>query len=422
MEQLGRVHSVNVSAGGVPKLPVGRAWVSRLGLEGDGQRERTVHGGPHRAVCLYALEAIERLQADGHPVEPGSVGENVTTLGIEWSLLPIGTRARIGQTLELELASPTAPCSTQKANFRDGRFSRISIDHHPADSRMYARVVREGEVKAGDPITVIPRAADSRALEELLLGRLDRAVARSALAAWRTAAALGHDVRIVDDGELVMAASPELPGPRFNQALGLARLPNLIGEATRFFDDHACSGWIVTEHEPWPGARPEPLVDVLAAATAAVAETPPPPGFAIRQMTKADLPGLARLWAATPTPFDLPAAVQGPLDEAMLDAPHSFRLIAERDGQLLAFAALHVTHHVGWLRGAVVAPSTRGRGLQRALIAARARLAAGSGCDVLGAWAEAGCGKVGRRHGAGLHPIGRRQHHLYQPPASDDER
>ena len=46
----------------------------------------TVHGGPYRAVCLYAIEAIERLQAEGHPVEPGSVGDNLTTSGIEWSL------------------------------------------------------------------------------------------------------------------------------------------------------------------------------------------------------------------------------------------------------------------------------------------------------------------------------------------------
>src|SRR5215208_7176719 len=123
MEATGRVVQVNVSPGGVPKLPVERAWVGRLGLDGDRHTELTTHGGPHRAVCLFGMEAIERLQVEGHPVEPGSVGENLTTTGIEWSLLPIGTRARIGDDLEIELASPTTPCATQKRNFLGGGFS-----------------------------------------------------------------------------------------------------------------------------------------------------------------------------------------------------------------------------------------------------------------------------------------------------------
>src|SRR5215213_9743546 len=92
----GRVLQVNVSRGGVPKHPVETAWVGRFGLEGDRQAEDTLHGGPHRAVCLFAMEAIERLQSEGHPVQPGAVGENLTTWGIEWSLFPVGTRARVG--------------------------------------------------------------------------------------------------------------------------------------------------------------------------------------------------------------------------------------------------------------------------------------------------------------------------------------
>jgi len=169
--QSGRVLQVNISGGGVPKLPVEAAWVSRLGVEGDAHRERTAHGGPHRAVCLFAVEAIERLQSEGHPVEPGSVGENLTTAGIEWSLLPIGTRARIGDELEIELASSTTPCATQRPNFLAGRFSRISIDLHPSDSRMYARVLVEGAIRAGDPIVILPPDPNSHAAEELSLGR-----------------------------------------------------------------------------------------------------------------------------------------------------------------------------------------------------------------------------------------------------------
>src|SRR3954467_4843209 len=122
----GRVLSVNVSEGGVPKLPIERAWVGPLGLDGDKHREMTVHGGPYRAVCLFAIEVIERLRAEGHPVGPGSVGENLTTTGVEWSLLPGGTRARIGNDLVIELTDDAAPCATQEHNFTDRRFARIS--------------------------------------------------------------------------------------------------------------------------------------------------------------------------------------------------------------------------------------------------------------------------------------------------------
>ena len=49
---VGRVVQVNVSPGGVPKLPVPGAWVGRAGVEGDAQAHPDVHGGPHRAVAL----------------------------------------------------------------------------------------------------------------------------------------------------------------------------------------------------------------------------------------------------------------------------------------------------------------------------------------------------------------------------------
>jgi MOSC domain-containing protein YiiM len=161
----GRVLQVNVSPGGVPKHPVDRAWVREQGLDGDAHEHRYVHGGPHRAVSLLGIEAIERVQADGHPIEPGSVGENLTTTGIELSGLPIGTRLTIGNGAGpvLELSAAAGPCDVIKGSFRDGKSGRISILTHPSDSRMYARVVVEGEVCTGDPITVSPPADESAA-------------------------------------------------------------------------------------------------------------------------------------------------------------------------------------------------------------------------------------------------------------------
>jgi hypothetical protein len=65
----GRVSSVNVSSGGLPKLPVGSAWVGTVGLDADGH-ELPSHGGKRAAVCLYAVEAIARVAADGHEAFP----------------------------------------------------------------------------------------------------------------------------------------------------------------------------------------------------------------------------------------------------------------------------------------------------------------------------------------------------------------
>jgi MOSC domain-containing protein YiiM/GNAT superfamily N-acetyltransferase len=417
MEPVGRVLHVNVSEGGVPKLPVASARVTRLGLDGDGHNEATLHGGPHRAVCLFAIEAIERLQAEGHPVEPGGVGENLTTSGVEWSLLPIGTRARIGHDLELELAGPAAPCSTQGPNFLGGRFSRISIVLHPSDSRMYARVLREGEVRPGDRIELLPPSPDSRAETEALLARLDRTEARSSLASWHAAHQAGFDVRIVEDGELAMVATPEVPGPAFNKAMGLARMPNLLPRATAFFDSHRAAGWLTTEGAPWPGSTPDLVLGVFAAASSAVVEEPLPEGLTIRRLGEGETSAWDQVHdAASSGGIDPGASNPWPAVSASLaKLPRWIFLLANLDGRPAGAGLVFLTGRTGWLRAGAVVPEARGRGIQRALLAARARLAAAEGCDLLGATAEVGSVSARNLERMGFEQIGIRENHRYVP-------
>ena len=78
------VYQINVSDGGVPKHPVLEAVISKTGVEGDRQQNLKFHGGPDRAVCLYSQELIERLQDEGHSIEAGFSGENLTLAGLEW--------------------------------------------------------------------------------------------------------------------------------------------------------------------------------------------------------------------------------------------------------------------------------------------------------------------------------------------------
>lgn len=154
----GRIVQINTSRGGVPKLPVADARVSELGLAGDLHDDITGHGGPTRAICLYTIEQIERLQAEGHPIYPGAAGENVTLGGVALTELTPGTRLALGDEVVIEITGYTTPCKTIRDVFNDGDFSRISHKTHPGESRVYARVVREGMLRTGAAVRVLVEA------------------------------------------------------------------------------------------------------------------------------------------------------------------------------------------------------------------------------------------------------------------------
>jgi MOSC domain-containing protein YiiM len=127
------------------------------GIAGDVQRNRVLHGGPNRAVCLYSLDLIHALQAEGHPIGPGATGENLTLAGLDWSALVRGARVEVADVL-LEVTSFAVPCRNISSAFRDEQFTRISHKLHPGWSRVYARVLVEGRVETGLTATLLPPA------------------------------------------------------------------------------------------------------------------------------------------------------------------------------------------------------------------------------------------------------------------------
>jgi MOSC domain-containing protein YiiM len=151
----GRIFQLNLSNGGVPKLAVREAVLTPGGLEGDRQRDLRYHGGPERALCLYALERVLELQAEGHPVFPGSVGENLTLVGLDWPRLAPGARLALGEEALVEISSYTSPCKIIAASFLGGDFKRISQKLRPGHSRLYARVLRPGRLSVGDRVRVL---------------------------------------------------------------------------------------------------------------------------------------------------------------------------------------------------------------------------------------------------------------------------
>lgn len=149
-----RVVQVNVNPqGGVPKYAVESALVTVSGVRGDKQRDRRYHGGPERAVSLFSYELIEALKAEGHPIAPGTTGENLTISGLDWETLQVGDCLAIGAELRIQITAFAAPCSNIAGSFADGSFKRMSQKLYPGWSRLYARVLQEGSVRPGDPVT-----------------------------------------------------------------------------------------------------------------------------------------------------------------------------------------------------------------------------------------------------------------------------
>jgi MOSC domain-containing protein YiiM len=151
--------SINISPGGVPKHPIDAAAVTALGLEGDGQRDTVHHGGPDRALCLFSMELIAALQREGHPIAPGSTGENLTIEGLDWPALGPGGRIRFAGGVEIELTNFTTPCSNIRGSFVQGSINRIKQALNPGWSRIYARVLIPGRLTRGEELLVIAPAA-----------------------------------------------------------------------------------------------------------------------------------------------------------------------------------------------------------------------------------------------------------------------
>ena len=149
----GTIFSINTSPGGAPKLTILDAMVTAMGLDSDSHTNLKHHGGPERAVCLFAIERILALGEEGHPIGTGTTGENLTLAGIAWDLVVPGTMLETGDCL-LEIVSYAAPCRTIRGSFIGEKFSRMSQAHFPGWSRVYARVIRGGMIRTGDRVVL----------------------------------------------------------------------------------------------------------------------------------------------------------------------------------------------------------------------------------------------------------------------------
>jgi MOSC domain-containing protein YiiM len=158
----GTVFQVNVSRGGVPKHAIASDFIGPLGLASDAQADRHAHGGPLKAVCLYAVERLADLAAEGHRVFPGALGENITVQGLDWDHVVPGARIRLGDEVLLEVTEYTAPCWKNAQWFSNADFTRIEHRANPGWARVYARVLATGYVATGDEVELRAGTAAER--------------------------------------------------------------------------------------------------------------------------------------------------------------------------------------------------------------------------------------------------------------------
>jgi len=135
---------------GIFKEPVaGRVRVRRHNLDGDGQADLSVHGGPEKAVYAYPSEHYPfwRRELELAELPWGAFGENLTTEGWWEDEVHVGDRFRIG-TAELVVTQPRLPCFKLALRFdRDDVVERFLASDRPG---IYFAIVREGVVGAGD--------------------------------------------------------------------------------------------------------------------------------------------------------------------------------------------------------------------------------------------------------------------------------
>jgi MOSC domain-containing protein YiiM len=125
------------------------------GLVGDAHAD-----GSHRQVSLLDVSSIAKMREKGIDLKPGDFAENLTTEGIKLYLLPVGTMLNVGDDILLEITQIGKECHTGCAIFK-----QVGKCIMPKEG-VFARVIRGGTVKVGDPIEIEKVTTESEEVGE----------------------------------------------------------------------------------------------------------------------------------------------------------------------------------------------------------------------------------------------------------------
>ena len=139
---------------GIPKVSVENSFLSQQGLSEDFNVYRTEKkaGTLNRAILIFPLETIQQLNMEGWPIEAGHLGENITTTGISYDALAVGTRWKIDDA-KVEISEICNPCKNLRVLPYVGLTRIIPFVATLVGRRgWYARILQEGNIQRGAEI------------------------------------------------------------------------------------------------------------------------------------------------------------------------------------------------------------------------------------------------------------------------------
>jgi MOSC domain-containing protein YiiM len=153
----------------VKKSVHGHVMVRRLGLEGDSQADLSVHGGENKAVYAYPSEHYDywKERFPGMEMPWGTFGENMSVEGLLESEVHVGDSFAIGTT-EFGVTQPRLPC--YKLGMRFGTNAMLRMFLESERTGFYLKVIREGQVRAGDAIRAVYVNPGSETIVDVVRG------------------------------------------------------------------------------------------------------------------------------------------------------------------------------------------------------------------------------------------------------------
>jgi len=236
-------------------------------------------------------------------------------------------------------------------------------------------------------------------------GAIHRAAVR---AEWDAAREAGLDIAIREDATVLFGAAPSSDSRVYNRALGIAERPDRLPEALAFFSEHGVAGEVSLDPADVPPGVEATIRLEAYLDRPGVVEAPQVDGLVVRPVGREAAADWMTAIIASYEPDAATAELWRSMARPIAANPRRLLQLAELDGKVVGAGSIQLTDAGGWMSWAGVVPAARGRGLQRALIAARAALAAQAGCDWIAAWALAGAHSSANLARAGLRRIGER--------------
>lgn len=150
-----------------------KVFVGKTNLDGDAQADLKNHGGEHKAVYAFSADHYDywRQTLSRPDLSHGVFGENLTITALNESTLCIGDKLCIGQSV-LQISQPRVPCFKLALAFDNQKMPNLFTKHFATG--IYFRVLQQGFITPGDPVTVIKNSADSLSVQTLFQAYYDR--------------------------------------------------------------------------------------------------------------------------------------------------------------------------------------------------------------------------------------------------------